>query len=218
MKRSTFFKSLLAIFTLPVMTSFVKKEEFDFEGYLQRHPNTSVSKVPVGSKMAIEYTSINVPEFRPKDVIELWQKTGKLLHLDIVYYDGKNLVTKQWILDQIKFQSKELRQSSKQYIEKCDDFLMLANELESKKIFVANNIYDHLSGIGFEDDRIVCYDLPDDHVYIPELHHRGGVFHINIVSEISDPKYRIDNWMGKKSLIEKFHWRENKEELIKPLE
>jgi hypothetical protein len=105
----------------------------------------------------------------------------------------------------------------KQYLEKCDDFLMLANELESKKIFIAKNVYDYLLGIGYEDNRIVCYDLPDDHVYLPELHHRGGVFHMDTMSEISDPKYRIDTINGNKSLIEIFHWRENKSEVIKPL-
>lgn len=107
--------------------------------------------------------------------------------------------------------------SDKSYIEKCDDFLMLANELESKKIFIAKNIYDHLSGIGFEDDRIVCYDLPDDHIYIPELHHRGGVFHIDTISLISDPKYRVDNVNETPSLIEKFHWREKKSDVVKRL-
>lgn len=243
MKRSTFFKSLLALLTFPVLTSFVKKEdnmeratfiktllastlamfgfdskkEFDFDGYLMRNPNVSVSKVPVGSKMAIEYTSINVPEFRPEDVLSLWRKTGKLLHLDILYYNGETLVTKQWIIDQIKLQSKVFRQSSKQYNEKLDDVLILANELESKNIYVANNIYDYLLGIGFEDERVVSYDLPDDHVYLPEVHHRGGVFHLYTLSEISDPRYRVDNINGKPSLIEKFHWRESKSEVIKPL-
>jgi len=107
--------------------------------------------------------------------------------------------------------------ADKPYIEKCDDFLMLANELDSKKIYVANNIYEYLQSLPLNDDRIVCYDIPDDHIYIPELHHRGGVFHIDTISLISDPKYRVDNVNGKPSLIEKFHWREEKNEVIKPL-
>lgn len=105
----------------------------------------------------------------------------------------------------------------KPYVEKCDDFLILANELESKKIYVAKNIYEFLTGLLLGDDRIICCDLPDDHIYIPEIHHRGGVFHIDTISLISDTKYRVDNVNGEPSLIEKFHWRENKSEVIKPL-
>lgn len=212
MKRSTFFKSLLALFTLPVLTGFCKKEDFDFDGYLKRHPNVRVSDIQLDPKrpLAIEYTVIDLPELGTKKVIDIWHKTGKLLHIDSVYYDKQYHGLRYYGLIYKSFPIKN-------WSEKMDDMIMLANELESKKIFVAKNIYDRLKEIGYEDDRIVHYNLPEDHVYLPELHHRGGVFHIDTMSEISDPKYRIDTIHGKPSLIENFHWREKKSELIKPL-
>ena len=76
---------------------------------------------------------------------------------------------------------------------KIDEIFLYANALGSNEIRVSKNIWDYLSSIPFHDDRLICdSNFPDDHFYLPE-NHRGGVLHIDLIPEISNPKYLIMN-------------------------
>jgi hypothetical protein len=92
MKRSTFFKSLLALMTIPVMTSFAKEEEFDFETYLRDNPTVTLSEIDTKNRLDIHLTGIRIPEFKPKEVLALWRRTGKFLHKKTHYFRGSQLV------------------------------------------------------------------------------------------------------------------------------
>ena len=92
MKRSTFFKSLLALFTLPVLTGFGKKEEFLFEPYPIKDPTSfkfhmlmSGSLYHIASGQTLKHKSLMKP-------LSSWKQrsygTKEYNHVMLVHLEG----------------------------------------------------------------------------------------------------------------------------------